>query len=189
MFIYNLNWNEHVTPYLIKLHYLPINYRILLKLFIIGYKVVNNTALIYLSNSFNLYQPTTTQNLRIGSGRDMLMLVYKNSVHNQLNNNLSKLTQTWNSLAYEIRSISAYAVFKKNLKIYYFREAYIVNDICFSEIIYFEIFFVRDLIYLLNFLLLSNCISLQPVSFCFIDPDYLLFFVLLLPVTYFFVSV
>ena len=56
------------------------------------------------------------------------MLVYKNSVHNQLNNNLSKLTQTWNSLPYEIRSISAYAVFKKNLKTYYFREACIVND-------------------------------------------------------------
>ena len=89
------------------------NYRILFKLSIIGYKVVNNTAPIYLSNSFKLYQPTTTQNLRIGSGREMLMLVYKNSVHNQLNNNLSKLTQTWNSLPYEIRSISAYAVFKK----------------------------------------------------------------------------
>ena len=110
------------------MHFLPINYRILFKLSIISYKVVNNTAPIYLSNSFNLYQPTTTQNLRIGSGRDMLMLVYKNSVHNQLNNNLSKLTQTWNSLPYEICSISAYAVFKKNLKTYYFREAYIVND-------------------------------------------------------------
>ena len=35
---------------------------------------------------------------------------------------------TWNSLPYEIRSISAYAVFKKNLKTYYFKEAYIVND-------------------------------------------------------------
>ena len=73
----------------------------------------------------NLYQPTTTQNLKIGSGRDKFMLVYKNSVQNQLNNNLSKLTQTWNSLPYEIHSISAYAV---HLKTYYFREAYIVND-------------------------------------------------------------
>ena len=112
------------------MHFLPINYCILFKLSIIDYKVVNNTAPIYLSNSFNLlvYRPTITQNLRIGSGSDMLMLVYKNSVHNQLNNNLSKLTQTWNSLPYEIRSISAYPVFKKNLKTYYFREAYIVNN-------------------------------------------------------------
>ena len=56
------------------------------------------------------------------------MLVYKNSVHNQLNNNLSKLTQTWNSLPYEIHSISAYTVFKKNFKTCYFREAYIVSN-------------------------------------------------------------
>ena len=24
-FIYNLNWNEHVTPYLIKMHFYPLN--------------------------------------------------------------------------------------------------------------------------------------------------------------------
>ena len=34
-FIYNLNWNEHVTSYLIKLHFLPIKYCILFKLSII----------------------------------------------------------------------------------------------------------------------------------------------------------
>ena len=44
------------------------------------------------------------------------MLVYTNSFHNQFNNTLSKLTQAWNSLPYEICCISAYFVFKKNLK-------------------------------------------------------------------------
>ena len=79
-------------------------------------------------------------NLRIGSGRDMLMLVYK-TLHNQLNNNLSKLTQTWNSLPYEIHSISAYAMFKKNLKTYYFREAYIVNDESVKLFTSFKLYF------------------------------------------------
>ena len=126
-FIYNLNWNKHVTPYLIKLHFLSIKYCILFRLSIIGYKIVNNIAHTYFLNSFNLYQPTTTQNLRIGCGRDMLILVYKNSVHNQFNNNLSKLTQAWSSLPYEISCISAYCVLKKISK-HYFREAYFVND-------------------------------------------------------------
>ena len=126
-FSYNLNWNEHVTSYLIKLHFLPIKYRVLFKLSIIGYKIVNNIAPIYLLKSFNLYYPTTTQNLRIGCGRDMLMLVYKKSVHNQFNKTLSKLTQVWNSLPYEICCISVILCVKKS-KTYYFREAYIVND-------------------------------------------------------------
>ena len=91
------------------------------------YKIVNNIAPIYLLNSFNLYQPTTTWNLRNGCGRDMLMLVYK-TFHNQFNNNFSKLTQAWNTLPYKICCISAYFVFRKNLKAYYFREVYIVND-------------------------------------------------------------
>ena len=88
----------------------------LFKLFVIGYKIVNNLAPIYLLNSFNLYQPKTAPNLKISCRRDMLILVYKNSVHNQFNINLSKLTQVWIFFPYEIRCNSAYSVLKKILK-------------------------------------------------------------------------
>ena len=49
---------------------------------------------------FSLYRPTTTRNLRVGYGRDMLMLVYRNPVYNQFSNSLSKLTEVWSSLLY-----------------------------------------------------------------------------------------
>ena len=62
-FIFNLKLREHVTPYFVKLHFLPIKYRILFKLCLLAFNIPNKTSPQYLSELFQNFEPTTDANL------------------------------------------------------------------------------------------------------------------------------
>ena len=122
-FIFNLKRYEHITPYLYRLHFLPVPYRILYKLALLAYKIVYKLAPSYLTTSFHTYTPTTGYQLRIGPGRDLLML--QSCDYNTVTkNNYSKLVQTWNALPYSIRFESTQTVFKNKLKTHFFQQAF-----------------------------------------------------------------
>ena len=76
-FNFDLKWNDHVTPYLIRLHFLPVLYRIAFKLCLIAYKLLHQRAPTYLTDMFQSFPPTTSLNLRVGCGHDKLMLETK----------------------------------------------------------------------------------------------------------------
>ena len=80
-FAFRLKRQEHITPYLKQFYFLPVKYRIMSKLCLILFDIVNRTSPSYLTDLFETYQPTTTINLRVGVGRDEYMLV-RNSNHN-----------------------------------------------------------------------------------------------------------
>ena len=82
-FILDLKGNNHVTPYLICLHILPVQYRIAFKLCLIAYKLLHGRARTYLINMFQSFSPTTSLNLRVGCGHDKLMLETKFFCRNQ----------------------------------------------------------------------------------------------------------
>ena len=73
-FIFDLKWNDHVTPYLICLHFLPVQYRIAFKLYLIAYKLLHGRAPTYLTNMFQSFSPTTSFNLQVACRHDKLML-------------------------------------------------------------------------------------------------------------------
>ena len=103
-FIYFLNRRTHITPYLFKLHFLPIEYRIKFKVCLIGFKIKRKTAPDYLIESVQDYEPTTSINLRPGSCRDDHM--FKRFPLFMSNNLLfCKLVTTWNDLPLSLRSI------------------------------------------------------------------------------------
>ena len=80
-FAFRLKRREHITPYLKQLHFLPVKYRIMFKLCLISYDILNRISPSYFKTDlFETYQPTTTINLRVGVGRDEYMLVH-NSNH------------------------------------------------------------------------------------------------------------
>ena len=83
-FIFDLKWNDYVTPYLIRLHFLPVQYCIAFKLCLIAYKLLHGRAPTYLTDMFQSFSPTTSLNLRVGCGHDKLMLETKFFCRNQL---------------------------------------------------------------------------------------------------------
>jgi hypothetical protein len=122
-FIFNLRYFEHISPFLYKLHFLPINFRIRFKLCLIAYKIIIGSAPMYLSNAFELFKPNTTINLRPGAGRDELML--KISLQERKKTTLySKIIIEWNNLPLEIRKINNIIHFKTQLKTHFFRKAF-----------------------------------------------------------------
>ena len=124
-FAFRLKRWEHITPYLKQLHFLPVKYRIMFKLCLISFDIVNCTSPSYLTDLFETYQPTTTINLRFGVGRDEYILVH-NSNHNadSRKNIFTKMTKTWNNLPLTLRSTESRNAFKSNLKTHYFKLAY-----------------------------------------------------------------
>ena len=122
-FIYNLRKFDHISPFLFKLHFLPIKFRIKFKLSLIAYKIINKMSPVYLQNDFYLFQATTTMNLRPGSGRDNLMFHLSNEQAKK-NTIQTKLIVEWNRLPINIRQITSIPSFKTELKTFYFKEAF-----------------------------------------------------------------
>ena len=65
-FIFDLKKRDHTSLFMFKLHFLPIKYRIIFKVCLIAFKIVHNLSPDYLSDGFEIFQPTTSINLRIG---------------------------------------------------------------------------------------------------------------------------
>ena len=110
-FIFDLKWDEHTSPYLFKLHFLPITFRIEFKLCIIAFKIVHGKAPMYLEKFFQFYRPTTDLRLRTGVGRDELMLEVVNDTFGTKN-----IQEKWNRLPLSLRLVNDYTGFKRKLK-------------------------------------------------------------------------
>ena len=63
---YLLRVDCHITPFLIKLHWLPIHFRIVLKILLLTFKILHGTALTY-SESLMSLKPQSCYNLRSSS--------------------------------------------------------------------------------------------------------------------------
>ena len=69
-FIFNLRKRTHITHFLKRLHFLPIQYRIIFKTCLLAFKIFHGMAPEYLQSKFAKFVRTTTSNLRDNSGRD-----------------------------------------------------------------------------------------------------------------------
>ena len=122
-FIFNLTRRTHIKPFLKKLHFLPIQFRINFKLCLLAFKIYHGTAPEYLIMKFIKYIPTTTINLRIGPGRDTYMFQNNFPPHKK-STICDQIKQEWNSLPLYIRQINTINTFKSQLKAHFFTEAF-----------------------------------------------------------------
>ena len=98
---------DHVTPLLIALHWLPVEYRIIFK--------------IYLKDLLEPYVPRCT--LRSMSKLRLVEPSYKLSTYGS--RAFSVCTpRLWNGIPLEIRQSNSVSVFKKNLKTHLFKQAF-----------------------------------------------------------------
>lgn len=117
----NIKKCEHITPSLISLHWLPVQYRIDFKLLLLVYKSLHGLAPDYLSDLLTEYQTgrtlrSTTQGLfkiprtRLSQKGDRAFAVVA--------------PRLWNSLPLYIRDAASVRVFKTQLKTHLFAMAY-----------------------------------------------------------------
>ena len=111
-----LNKYCHVTPFLHKLHWLPIHYRILFKYNLLICKAIHLSQPPYLSALIRRSDLTRGNRLSISSS--------KPNKRSGLRSFIAGAPTEWNKLPQAIRTIESISGFRKQLKTYVFRLAY-----------------------------------------------------------------
>ena len=116
-FIYGLSKYDHITEYMKKAHILPIQYRIMYKTCVFVFKILNCNAPSYLDDFIAL---RILPHRELRSNNDFLIAqqtTYENSIQ-------YAMIRNWNSLPYDIRSLTSLDTFKSKLKTFYFNAAF-----------------------------------------------------------------
>ena len=113
--------HEHISQ---ELHWLPIEQRIIFKILLMTFKCLNGIAPSYLSDLVTRYIPR--RNLRSANGHHLLDVKF--NLRNYGFRSFSVASpQLWNDMPLEIRSCDSLNDFKKKLKTYLFRKAFLSN--------------------------------------------------------------
>ena len=76
------------------------------KLCLISFDIVNRISPTYLTDLFEIYQLTTTINLRVDIGRDEYELVHNSNYNAESRKSIStRIIETWNNLPLTLHSI------------------------------------------------------------------------------------
>ena len=112
---------DHITPVLVSLHWLPVEYRPKFKLLVFTYKALAGTAPAYICELVEQYTPSRT--LR-SSARSQLSLPQTRTVYYGERCFRTAAATLWNKLPEHIKQAQTVQVFRKRLKTYLFREAF-----------------------------------------------------------------
>jgi hypothetical protein len=123
-FIFDVKRREHITPYLYKLHILPVVYRIKFKVCLVAFKIIRGMAPLYLADKTQTFQPMYDKPMRQGCERDELMFECNLSMIKSATW-ISKMMREWNQLPVELRFSRDIETFKAKLKRHYFELAFV----------------------------------------------------------------
>lgn len=104
---------DHITPMLIKLHWLPVKARVIYKSAVLTHKCVHNRAPLYLSSLIKPYIPQRS----LRSGDHSLLETPKNFPKKLGERSFTHFSpKIWNSLPLSLRQITSETAFKSRLK-------------------------------------------------------------------------
>ena len=113
---------DHVTNTLKELHWLPVEQRIIFKINLECFKVVDNLAPSYLTELLRVYE--TARRLRLSSDKWRFAIEPYNLKTYGLRAFSVIAPRLWNDLPMAIRSIDNINIFKSKLKTFLFKQAY-----------------------------------------------------------------
>ena len=119
--VFRKSKRNHVTPLLLELHWLPVQYRIQYKIATFAFRRFDNTLPPYLSSLLNIYQPPRS----LRSSSEKLLSVPK--VCSKTFGQRSFQYQApllWNSLPTEIRDSRSLTSFKNHMKTHRLKKAF-----------------------------------------------------------------
>ena len=111
--------HTHISPFLVKLHWLPVRHRILYKTLLLAHKAIHHDSPDYLASLLKLKLPTSTTTR--STNTFLLQLPPKHNLH--LTNTRAwaiSVPYSWNTLPTSIRTIPSTPNFNKLLKTYLF---------------------------------------------------------------------
>jgi len=112
---------DSITPIMFKLHWLPVQFRIIFKLLLIVYKALNDKTPSYVSSMLSLRK--FSRSLRISDQELLTEPMAKLRTYGDRAFSTAA-PRLWNKLPLSIRKSASEDIFKKNLKTYLFKEAY-----------------------------------------------------------------
>ena len=120
--LYGARKRDHVTPLLIKLHWLPVEKRILFKILLLVYKCTTGKGPDYLTELLVTYKPTR----QLRSSTQLLLTVPTRHYADTRRRDFAHIGPVeWNKLPMEIRSSCSTDSFKRCLKTYLFKCSYL----------------------------------------------------------------
>ena len=114
------SYQAHITPVLIELHWLPVDYRPQFKVSLLTYKALHGLAPSYLKEMIKEYQPTRT----LRSASKSLLEVPKARTAYGKKSFSHAAPVLWNNLPQHIKDAPSISSFKKRLKTHLFKTAY-----------------------------------------------------------------
>ena len=114
---------DHITPTLIKLHWLPVKYRIEYKILLLVYKLlfVTGVAPSYLASLIPPYIPGRS-GLRSASSNQWAKQITKKKYGDRAFSDSGP--HLWNNINLDLKNSPSIEVFKKDLKTYLFTKAF-----------------------------------------------------------------
>ncbi len=121
--VFSLRPRDHVTPALIQLHWLPVHFRIQLKICTIMYRIRSGSPPQYLCDIVRSVASSSTRSgLRSSDSSDYCMPRLRTKIVERAFSYAGP--RAWNSLPEYIRSAETLSLFKRNLKTFLFRTAF-----------------------------------------------------------------
>ncbi len=112
---------SHITPVLESLHWLPVRFRVDLKILMLTFKALHGLAPHYLAELLYPYTPSR----RLRSSQSNLLVVPQTCLRSMGDKAFSFYAPVlWNSLPLELRGVQNYDGFKVQLKTYFFKLAF-----------------------------------------------------------------
>ena len=114
--------HEHITPHLIDLHWLPIEYRIQFKVLLLTYKALNGLAPSYLSDLLKRYAPV--RKLRSSSAFLLQPKKFRLATYGSRAFSVSA-PELWNRLPLNIKLCPSIDKFKAAVKTHLFKSSFL----------------------------------------------------------------
>ena len=129
-FVYNVRYSQHITPYYIKAHILPLKFRIDYKICLTVFNCLNDIAPQYLQMLLSWNAPLSpincNTNVNPRKTKDPFLLVIPSDFGKKTRYHSRCFSQyaprCWNKLPYDIRSCKLKSVFKTKLKTFFFEQ-------------------------------------------------------------------
>ena len=112
---------EHITPSLIDLHWLPLDYRITYKIVLLVYNAINGFSPSYISNLLGFC--SSSYSLRSCSNKLLQVPRFKLKSYGDRRFAIAG-PKLWNSIPASLRNADSLNSFKKHLKTYSFHQAF-----------------------------------------------------------------
>jgi hypothetical protein len=114
---------DHISPVLIRLHWLPVEYRSQYKLILYVFKALHGLAPVYVTELVNPYVPS--RSLRSQLHVASLLQISTTRTKTYGNHRFDKTESTlWNNIPLQLKTVDSLSVFKSCLRTYFFKQVF-----------------------------------------------------------------